>query len=203
MRFISSLLLSIIFLNATPHPSEAATADIDKIISHYSKMSGFESRFRQTKKLESVGMELKGSGVLSVSGKVITWRVIEPAALSVTISPEEIAITGQAAGDGKATVRQTQKFSLKDGVAGSQIAASVRPFLELFSGNPEALKQQFAVAQEKQSFALTPVDQGLPIRKMTVVPDAAGDYIARVIIHEKSGDLMTYDFEKPVPLVQR
>jgi hypothetical protein len=196
--FCWNFLLIPVLLLARP-AAAAAPAEIDKIISYYKELKSFESGFRQTKKLETVGMELKGSGKLRVHGPAVEWQVLEPAPLLVRISLEEISLTEPSAA-GTASPK-TQTFSLKEGVAGNRIAASVRPFLELFSGNPAALKKQFLVTTQDGGFALTPRDGDLPVEKLLVFPDAGGTYIARVQILEKSGDRITYEFAKPTPLV--
>lgn len=185
--------------------AQASASELDKLINNYSEMSGFRSDFRQTKTLTTIGMELKGSGSLRVNSKTkdVLWQVKDPSPLAIKITTSAVSVISNVVGSDGKVKEQTQTFSLKGGIAGNQIAASIKPFLDLFSGDAASLHKQFKVERAANGFSLVPnqdAPKQLPIKSMTIVPDSDINYIVRVVILEKSGDTITYDFEKPVPL---
>ncbi len=178
--------------------SDDASAGIDKLLNNYKPLGNFSADFTQTKKLVALGMELKGKGQLQVfEDKSIIWQINEPAPMNVRIDAKEIVIKTVVSGK-----EQKQVFSLTEGIAGNQIAASVKPFLDLFSGSSAGLHERFSIAKAGTGFSLTPKEQ-LPIKTLELTPDSAGTYMEQVIIHEKSGDSITYLFSKPKSLAKQ
>lgn len=178
--------------------NDHAHAAIDKLLNNYGPLGSFGADFTQTKKLVALGMELKGKGQLQVfDDKSIVWQINEPAPMNVRIDAKEIVIKTLVSGK-----EQKQVFSLTEGIAGNQIAASIKPFLDLFSGSSTGLRERFTIATAGNGFSLTPKDQ-LPIKTLELTPDQSGTYMERVVIHEKSGDSITYVFTKPKSLAKK
>ncbi len=191
---MSFSLVSVISFAQT---KEEASAGIDKLLNNYKPLGGFVADFTQTKKLVALGMELKGKGELQVSDdKSIVWQISEPAPMNVRIDAKEIVIKTVVSGK-----EQKQVFSLTEGIAGNQIAASVKPFLDLFSGSSAGLRERFTIENAGTGFSLTPKEQ-LPIKTLELTPDQSRTYMEHVVIHEKSGDSITYLFSKPKSLAK-
>ncbi len=176
------------------------SAGVDKLLNNYKPLGSFSADFTQTKKLVDLGMELKGKGQLQVfEDKSIIWQINEPASMNVRIDAKEIVIKTVVSGK-----EQKQVFSLTEGIAGNQIAASVQPFLELFSGSSAGLRARFTIAKAGTGFSLTPRrDSELPIKFLELTPDGSGTYMEHVVIHEKSGDSISYWFSKPKSLAKQ
>jgi hypothetical protein len=195
--FVVLLGFSLVSMVAHAQDKGDASAGIDKLLNNYRPLGGFSADFTQTKKLVALGMELKGRGQLQVlDDKSIVWQILEPAPLNVRIDAKEIVIKTVVGGK-----EQKQVFSLTEGIAGNQIAASVKPFLDLFSGSSAGLRERFTIAKTGISFSLTPKEQ-LPIKTFELTPDASGTYMEHVVIHEKSGDSISYLFTKPKSLAK-
>ena len=191
---MSFSLVSVISFAQT---KEETSAGIDKLLNNYRPLGSFAADFTQTKKLVALGMELKGKGQLQVfDDKSIVWQISEPAPMNVRIDAKEIVIKTVVSGK-----EQKQVFSLTEGIAGNQIAASVKPFLDLFSGSSAGLRERFTIENAGTGFSLTPKEQ-LPIKTLELTPDQSGTYMEHVVIHEKSGDSITYLFSKPKSLAK-
>lgn len=172
---------------------------LDKLLNYYRDLGSFESSFTQTKHLTAIGMTLKGKGQLRVLGADgVIWKMIDPAPLEVAISP--LAVTIKTTVSGKPVVTT---YSLIEGVAGNQIAASVKPFLDLFTGSMDSLHKQFDIETVSDGFSLTPKLTTMAIKNLVLSPDADNLYLARVVIHEKSGDSIEYQFARPTALVPK
>jgi hypothetical protein len=197
--FIFAVLMSfsLVSVISFAQTKEEASAGIDKLLNNYKPLGGFVADFTQTKKLVALGMELKGKGELQVSDdKSIVWQISEPAPMNVRIDAKEIVIKTVVSGK-----EQKQVFSLTEGIAGNQIAASVKPFLDLFSGSSAGLRERFTIENAGTGFSLTPKEQ-LPIKTLELTPDQSRTYMEHVVIHEKSGDSITYLFSKPKSLAK-
>lgn len=198
-------ILAIIFAFTLTYSTQlfamkaAEPASLEKLLNYYKGLGEFTSDFSQTKQLTSLGMVLKGKGQLQVLGAAgVIWKVTEPAPLEVAITSTAITVKTMVAGK-----EQITSYSLSEGVAGNQIAASVKPFLDLFTGSMKSLHQQFEVKPTAGGFSLTPKTQTIPIKSLELSPDAGNQFLARVVIREKSGDSIEYQFEKPTPRVPK
>jgi len=175
-----------------------STSELDILLSKYNGLGDFSAGFAQIKKLVALGMELKGRGQLKVfEDKSVIWEILEPAPMNIRIDSKEIVITTKVSGK-----EQKQVFSLTEGIAGNQIAMSVKPFLDLFSGSSSALHERFAITKSGLGYSLTPKDQ-MPIKTLELIPDSSGTYVEQVLIHEKSGDSIAYLFTKPKSLAKK
>jgi hypothetical protein len=185
------------FVSLAQEPDQV-TAAIDKLLNNYKPLGDFSADFTQTKKLVALGMELNGKGQLQVyTDKSIVWLIKEPAPMNVRIDAKEIVIKTTVSGK-----EQKQVFSLTEGIAGNQIAASVKPFLDLFSGSSTALRERFTITKLDSGYSLTPKEH-LPIKTLELIPDSTGTFMETVVIHEKSGDSISYLFTKPASLVKQ
>ncbi|AMM28346.1 outer membrane lipoprotein carrier protein LolA [Acinetobacter pittii] len=185
-KFIKTLGLGAAVWMSSLSAVYAAPTQITQIFQQLSQSPTVRADFEQQKKLPSLNKTFVSNGSLLFSKSYgVAWQIKRPVQADLIVTPTKL-------------VQKTQRTFSQIQVDQSPYSSVATLFLQLMSGNEQALAKNFNVVSANYSpagwsMSLTP--KSSLFKKLFVRVDAQGQqYVNQIVITEKANNLTTIRF---------
>lgn len=177
---------------AAPARTRVTKASLGKLLAYYQSITTLSTRFKETKRLGDLALELTSEGTLTVHRpERVVWEIVKPSPVVVTLDRKQIRVeTGTGAS------KKVETVSVDAG--GEKASLSLRNLVAWLKLDPEELSARYEIfAVGEHDYEFVPKDKtSTPFESLTMTMKQEG-YVEKLLIREKAGDSIAIAFEKP------
>jgi outer membrane lipoprotein-sorting protein len=193
-RLFSHLLFSLLFLAVTAEGAKALTKDeIASRLKLYQNIASLKANFEQEKLVKDLDVRIESSGKFSfVSPEKVSWEVTKPSLMRMTLDGEKVSIRS---GEGSNAKEETYRLGSQMGEGAAKSLTRMTAWLKM---DVNAISSSYDVYQEKSGeYRCVPKKGEEALFESLTIKLHPSGHMERLILGERSGDLITIQFSKP------